>query len=60
MEIQIKIVNFDEDRDNENTTYPNLGKATVRVYLEALNTYGKVGSAQTEEGQLQHKLVIRM
>ena len=41
MEIQIIIAKFDKDNDNENTTYQNLAKATVRRYFEVLDTYMK-------------------
>lgn len=43
MEIQIKIAKFYEDNDNENTTYQNLPKATIRGYFEALNIYTRGG-----------------
>ena len=39
MEIPIKIAEFDEDNDNENTAYQNLAKAAIIWYFKALNIY---------------------
>lgn len=39
MKKEIKIPEFGEDNDNENTTYRYLTKTTSRVYFERLNMY---------------------